>query len=253
MTSLTTYDSPLPNCPTFIYRTFSSRLKLPLMSKKAAWALFIFLAVGVGLYPLAYLLFDMQGGLLGTKPAALLQNRVWQTFFYTHISLGGVALLTGWSQFMPRFRARHLDLHRTLGKIYVAAVVVGGGAGLYIAFFATGGLVSTLGFGTLAVLWVGTTWKAYDLIRKRAPIEHKHWMIRSYALCFAAVTLRLWIPLFTAGFGMPFIKAYPIIAWLCWVPNLLVAEMIIRRKRSLGGRRKLPVRKSAPMTGVKEL
>jgi hypothetical protein len=223
------------------------------MSKKALWALFVFLAVGVGFYPLAYLFSDMRGGLLGTKPATLLQNSVWKAFFYTHISLGGVALLTGWSQFLPRFRARHLDLHRTLGKIYVAAVMISGLAGLYVAFFATGGLVSSFGFGALAVLWVGTTWKAYDLIRKRAPIEHKHWMIRSYALCFAAVTLRLWIPLFTAGFHLPFMEAYPIIAWLCWVPNLLVAELLIRRKRSLGGSRKLSVRKSAPLTGVKEL
>lgn len=198
------------------------------MSKKAAWALFIFLAVGVGLYPLAYLLFDMRGGLLGTKPADLLQNRLWQAFFYTHIAMGGVALLAGWSQFMPRFRARHLPLHRALGKIYVAAVLLGGLSGLYIAYYATGGLVSALGFGALAILWLGTTWKAYDLIRKRAPIEHRVWMIRSYALCFAAVTLRLWLPLFTAGFKLPFYDAYPIIAWLCWVPNLVVAEAIIR-------------------------
>jgi uncharacterized membrane protein len=218
------------------------------MSKKAAWALFIFLAVGVGLYPLVYLLFDMKGGLLGTKPAELLQSRVWQAFFYTHITLGGVALLTGWSQFMPRFRARHLELHRTLGKIYVAAVLVSGLAGLYVALYATGGLVSALGFGALALLWMGTTWKAYDLIRKRAPIQHKHWMIRSYALCFAAVTLRLWIPIFTAGFKMPFMEAYPIIAWLCWVPNLLVAEGIIRRKGGSTGGRRLVVKRSAPLT-----
>lgn len=222
------------------------------MSKKAAWALFIFLAVAVGLYPLVYLLFDMKGGLLGTKPAGLLENRAWQVFFYTHIAMGGVALLTGWSQFMPRFRARHLDLHRTLGKIYVGAVLLGGLAGLYIAFYATGGLVSAMGFGSLAGLWVGTTWKAYDLIRKRAPIQHKHWMIRSYALCFAAVTLRLWLPLFTAGFRMPFMEAYPIIAWLCWVPNLLVAEMIIRRKRGSAGSGRLVVKRSTAQTKMNE-
>jgi hypothetical protein len=206
--------------------------------RKAAWILFVFFAVGVGLYPLFYLLFDMSsGGLLATKPGSLLANAAWKIAFYTHISLGGLALLTGWSQFMPRFRTRHLDLHRTLGKIYVASVVVSGLAGLYIALYATGGLVSSLGFVTLAVLWVGTTLKAYDLIRKRAPIQHKHWMIRSYALCFAAVTLRLWLPLFLGIFQMQFIEAYRIIAWLCWVPNILVAEALIRNKprRKTGG------------------
>lgn len=199
------------------------------MLNKAAWILFVFFAVGVGLYPLAYYLFDISGGLLSSKPASLLADKVWKAFFYTHITLGGVALLTGWSQFRPRFRARHLDLHRTLGKIYIASVVLSGGAGFYIALYATGGLVSVLGFAALAVLWVGTTLKAYDMIRKRAPIQHRHWMIRSYALCFAAVTLRLWLPLFIAGFHIPFMVAYPIISWLCWVPNLLVAEAIVRK------------------------
>lgn len=199
------------------------------MLSKAAWVLFVFFAVGVGLYPLAYYLFDMSGGLLSSKSADLLADRVWTALFYTHITLGGVALLTGWSQFMPLFRARHLDLHRTLGKIYIASVVLSGGAGFYIALYATGGLASILGFASLAVLWVGTTLKAYDMIRKRAPIQHRHWMIRSYALCFTAVTLRLWMPLFIAGFGIPFMQAYPIIAWLSWVPNLLVAEAIVRK------------------------
>jgi hypothetical protein len=54
-------------------------------------------------------------------------------------------------------------------------------------------------------------------------------MIRSYALTFAAVTLRIWLPLFQNGFGMEFISAYVIIAWLCWVPNLLWAEWYVRQ------------------------
>jgi hypothetical protein len=53
-------------------------------------------------------------------------------------------------------------------------------------------------------------------------------MIRSYALCFAAVTLRIWLPLFQFALGLEFIFAYRIIAWLCWVPNLVVAELIVR-------------------------
>jgi hypothetical protein len=53
-------------------------------------------------------------------------------------------------------------------------------------------------------------------------------MTRNFALTFAAVTLRIWVP---ASFvsGIPLAVAYPIIAWLCWVPNLLVAELILGR------------------------
>src|SRR5215204_5130183 len=103
---------------------------------KASWVLFIFFAVGVGIYPLAYYLFDMSGGLLATKPNTVLVNSAWKAFFYTHITFGGVALLTGWSQFMPRFRARHLNFHRSLGKVYIASVVVSAAAGLFIAYYA---------------------------------------------------------------------------------------------------------------------
>jgi uncharacterized membrane protein len=212
------------------------------MTAKAAWILFIFFAVGVGLYPLAYYLFDMSGGFLAGKPASLLSNAVWKASFYTHITLGGVALLTGWSQFMPRFRARHLDFHRALGKVYIASVVLSGAAGLFIAYYATGGVVSALGFSALAVLWVGTTLKAYDVIRKRDPIQHKHWMIRSYALCFAAVTLRLYLPLFAGAFRMEFNDAYRIIAWLCWVPNLIVAELIVRKTFSRKQKKSLAIK-----------
>ena len=53
-------------------------------------------------------------------------------------------------------------------------------------------------------------------------------MIRSYALTLAAVTLRLYIPAALIS-GFSFEAAYPAISWLCWVPNLIVAEWIIRR------------------------
>ena len=58
--------------------------------------------------------------------------------------------------------------------------------------------------------------------------QHRQWMIRSFALTFAAVTLRLWLPFFQIVLNFEFIEAYIIIAWLCWIPNLIVAEIIIR-------------------------
>jgi hypothetical protein len=51
-------------------------------------------------------------------------------------------------------------------------------------------------------------------------------MIRSYALTFAAVTLRIWLPLGQV-LHFDFVEAYRVIAWLCWVPNLLAAEWIL--------------------------
>ena len=96
------------------------------------------------------------------------------------------------------------------------SVLFSGIAGLYITFYASGGIETKLGFGFLALLWLITTIMAYITIKKKKIIKHQKWMIRSYALCFAAVTLRLWMPILPAVFNLDFSEAYPIISWLCW-------------------------------------
>ena len=60
---------------------------------------------------------------------------------------------------------------------------------------------------------------------------HRRWMTRSYALTFATVTLRLWLPRLAAIF--PFETAYQTVSWLAWVPNLLIVEWAIRRNVTL--------------------
>ena len=53
-------------------------------------------------------------------------------------------------------------------------------------------------------------------------------MVRNFAATFAAVTLRLWMPLLIIAAHLPFSVAYPLVAWLAWVPNLVLAELGIR-------------------------
>jgi hypothetical protein len=203
--------------------------------KTFAWILFAFLALSVGAYPLIYYIVDMHGkGLWGGKPRELLESTAWHTAFYIHITFGGIAMLTGWTQFSQKIRDRYLDTHRTLGKIYVGSVMLSSTAGFYIALFASGGIPSVLGFGSLAILWLFTVLMAYTRILKRDIKQHENWMIRNYALTFAAVTLRIYLPFATQLMHWDFITSYRIISWLCWVPNLIVAEMIVsKRSRTL--------------------
>ena len=60
-------------------------------------------------------------------------------------------------------------------------------------------------------------------------VAHRKWMIRSFALTFAAVTLRLYLPI-AQLLPIEFDNAYRVISFLCWVPNLIVAEAYLRRK-----------------------
>ena len=187
------------------------------------------LAMVIGLYPLIYFIKERTFGLLSTKPDWLLEDLVWNIFFYIHIILGGLVLFIGWAQFVPYFRKKYLKIHRIIGKIYYLGVMLSGFAAVYVAFFATGGKISQYGFFALAVGWLYCTRRAFQCILNKEIYEHEKWMIRSYALTFAAVMLRIWLPILIGGFGLVFIDAYKAVAWLCWVPNLLVAEFIISK------------------------
>ena len=198
------------------------------MIKKGFWILFVVLAISIGLYPGLYFLIDREFGLLSTKSAELLTGTFWNIGFYVHIISGGVALLIGWMQFSSKIRTGNRKLHKQIGKIYLVAVILSGVAGVFIGFYATGGFVSSLGFICLGVFWLYTTLKAYLYIRNKQIEEHQKMMIYSYAACFAAVTLRIWLPILTLIFS-DFIKAYTLVSWLCWIPNLFIARLITSR------------------------
>lgn len=200
--------------------------------KKASWITVGILSTLVGLYPSIYFLIDRRFGLLASKSTELLSDNIWNIAFYGHILLGGLALLIGWLQFSPKLRKRNIKLHRTIGKTYMIAVLISGICGLFIALYATGGIISKLGFFTLGIIWLSTTILGFKAIKKGKVELHEKFMIFSYAACFAAVTLRIWLPILTSVMG-EFIGAYRIVAWLCWVPNIIVAYFIVRKtKRS---------------------
>ena len=198
------------------------------MYKRVGFIIFAILCIAIGFYPLMYFIVDRTFGLLDSKTHELLSDTVWNSAFYGHIIFGGVALVIGWMQFIKRLRIKRLRLHRQIGMVYIIAVIISGVCGLYIGYFATGGWFPALGFILLGLIWLSSTIKAFVSVKNRDIIAHQKWMIVSYAACFAAVTLRIWLPLLMAAFG-EFLIAYKIVAWLCWVPNMIVAYFIIRR------------------------
>lgn len=151
--------------------------------------------------------------------------------FYGHIAGASVALALLPIQFSKRFRAKRLRLHRWLGRIYGVSILVGGVAGIWLAATTTAGAVAGWGFGILGVVWIIVTARAIQLAMLGRIAEHRRWMIRSAALTLSAVTLRLYLPFLAISLG--FDQGYTIVAWLCWVPNILAAELILRRQNSL--------------------
>ncbi|MEZ4953964.1 MAG: DUF2306 domain-containing protein [Saprospiraceae bacterium] len=194
--------------------------------------LLFILAFGVSIVSMRYWSFETID-ILTMKTPEVLTNKIYQASFYSHVIFGPVALITGPFQFLPKLRIKYLFAHRIIGKIYVVACLLSGVAGLAAAQWTLGGPLTKLGFSLLAVYWLFTTTKAFLTIRKKEVLAHKQWMIRSYALTLSAVTLRMYLPLLQGGFGLTFLASYQIVGWLCWMPNLLVAEWWIRNKLSV--------------------
>jgi|HigsolmetaAR203D_1030402.scaffolds.fasta_scaffold02644_7 uncharacterized membrane protein len=171
----------------------------------------------------------------------------WVNFLYLHAVGSAIALGVGPLLFSRRIQAKRLKLHRLLGKMYVIAIVIGGLSGIYLSFKALGGWVSQAGFLALDVLWLYATYMGYRRIRQKRIELHREWMTRSFALTFAGVTLRFWVALLgmltipLENFSQfellldDFNRTYRLDAWLCWVPNLIFAEWLIRRRRKKAG------------------
>ncbi|ASK28905.1 hypothetical protein CEY12_01730 [Chryseobacterium sp. T16E-39] len=199
--------------------------------KKFLFIILAVLALLIGLYPLIYVLVDHKYTFLSSKTSEILSNSIWRFAFFCHIILGAISLLIGWRQFGAGFRNKHKKLHRLMGKIYILSVIISSMAGIYLGFYANGNIVSSSGFVSLGVIWFITTVLAFLKIKRGDIIQHQNFMTYSYACTFAAVTLRLWMPLLKSIITTPGLS-YLIVAWLCWVPNLMVAYFI-NRKRSL--------------------
>ena len=151
-----------------------------------------------------------------------------------HVLSGMLALLIGPFQFVGRLRRRFVRVHRFMGATYVASASALGMSGLILAPTAYTGLVASAGFTVLDLAMLFTTWTAVRMILAGRYGEHRRWMIRSFSLIMAGVMLRVWSPLYSvvAAAGIvdfSFETAYAGIAWLCWVPNLLLAIWFTRR------------------------
>ena len=187
------------------------------------WSMGVILCAGVALVSYRYLLH------VGDVPPVIAGNVLKNPWLLVHVAGAATALLVGPVQFSSRLRARFRNLHRWIGRTYVVSCLVGGVAGFLLALGASTGPISTIGFGGLAIVWLVTTSLAWRRAMQGRFAEHRAWMIRSFALTFAAVTLRLYLPL-AALLQVPFDDAYRVISFLAWVPNLLLVELYLRQR-----------------------
>lgn len=154
----------------------------------------------------------------------------WRIAFFVHVYASIWVLLAGFTQFSGRLRDYYPHLHRAFGYAYVLNVLLlTGPAGLLMGFYANGGVTSRIAFVALAILWIYFTAMALVKARSGDLASHRNYMIRSFALTLSALTLRAWKWSINNSMDLPPMDVYRVVAWLGWVPNLLIAEILIYR------------------------
>ncbi|TNE54685.1 MAG: DUF2306 domain-containing protein [Bacteroidetes bacterium] len=179
---------------------------------------------------LSYLNFDPHYDFLETKQF-IYHIRIWRWSFYVHVFLSFLLLLGGIIQFLPFILRKFPRVHRISGYIYfIVLIFLSGPAALIMSLYANGGIWAQISFTTLSIVWIGSTILAYIYVRKKNYLKHGNWLLRSYALTLSAITLRLYSFLI-AHFHIDLSpkETYVLISYINWIPNLLIAEILIRR------------------------
>ena len=186
------------------------------------FGLMTLMALAVALVSARYLLPEVPF----PAPPMIVQMTNWPLAVLAHVGGGVTALALGSFQLVTRRGSRRI-WHRWAGRVYVLACLTSAVAGFWLALHASAGPVATAGFGALAVVWFGSTVMGWRKAVAGEFAQHRRWMIRSLSLTFAAVTLRIMLPLIPLT-GLEFVEGYRAISFLCWVPNLLLAEAWLR-------------------------
>jgi len=160
-------------------------------------------------------------------PETISANRYFDGWVLVHAASAATALLIGPLQFIARLRQSRPNVHRSIGAGYVIACLAGGLSALPLAIGTVAGPLAGAGFIALGTAWMTTVVIAVKCIKAGKIAAHRRWMVRSFGLTLAAVTLRLY--LFVSGMlRIDFFLAYPVIAWACWLPNMLAVEWYLR-------------------------
>jgi uncharacterized membrane protein YozB (DUF420 family) len=182
--------------PTIRPATRPSRDRAPLWRRPWVVPLAVLTVSFVAFALPPYLTLDPAQARLQPMPAF----RGYYPLLVTHIFLGSVVLLTACLQVWPWLRQTHPRVHRTSGRIYVAAALPASVCVMVIAPMGLHGANQQVANTMLAVLWFGTTLAGFRAVRQRRYADHRRWMLRSVALSFSIVTNRLWLVILFAVF-----------------------------------------------------
>ncbi len=181
---------------------------------------------------LRYIPISSDVSFLAIKQDEVTTIPVYLTIFYIHVYSAIFTLFFGIVQFIKIISPQIRRVHRLFGKIYFyITVLLAAPSGIFIGFYANGELIAQSAFVILGVLWWIFTIIAVVKIKQKNIQSHRNFMLRSYALAISALTLRAWKVILVYLFHPAPMDVYQIIAWLGFVPNLLLVEYYIYKTK----------------------
>jgi hypothetical protein len=154
----------------------------------------------------------------------------------------GLAIFIGLAQFSSRLRQRWPAVHRTCGRVYVTACIIGAPAALLLAVNSECRTCKPA-LGSLAVYWLATTLVGFYFAWQRSIATHRAFMIRSFTAMNVFVVVRIGYDLagdrvrdmsvrtmveFTTVLG----TLLAVEAYLAWRTDLRTGNAIVRKRQA---------------------
>lgn len=168
-------------------------------------------------------------------------NDVFESRYQTHPIMSLVHLATGLLflafaplQFWKKFRQRHLQLHRIMGRTLIGLALVSGVYAMALVIYLPvfGGIAAASAswfFGLLFLFGVG---RGFYCARKRQIQQHREWMIRTMAIGLGVGVQRIYLMIMMTLGGHSFYDLFGPMLWLGFGTSLVLAEIWINLSRA---------------------
>jgi uncharacterized membrane protein len=144
---------------------------------------------------------------------------------FVHILPGALFFLLVPFQFAPSIRAKHLQLHRWMGRVLVITGLIIGISALVMSYrMNIGGANETAATTLYAILFLFCLVKAYVHIRRKEVEQHREWMIRMFGIGLGVATTRPIVGMFFAFRRLTPHEFFGIAFWLGFTISAIAAE-----------------------------
>ncbi len=155
---------------------------------------------------------------------------------FAHGIPGAIALFLGIFQFSNRLRRRYLQVHRILGRIYIACVAISAPCAIAVSI-SLPTMTLTMASIIQSVGWIVTTFTGLYCVRSGAIQQHREWMMRSYPFAMVFVVTRAIMaipPVGRMGEVGAATVVWSVIATACFLPSFVISWQALAAARRMG-------------------